>query len=68
MGSSLVVQWLGLSAPTARDPGSVLGWGTKIPQALWLSKKKKKKNKTEKNNLIYNLEIMFHLGILWPVG
>ena len=65
MGSSLVVQWLGLSAPTARGPGSVLGWGTKIPQALWLSKKKKK---TEKNNLIDNLEIMFHLGILWPVG
>ena len=43
MGSSLVVQWLGLSAPTARGPGSVLDWGTKIPQALWLSKKKKKK-------------------------
>ena len=65
MGSSLVVQWLGLSAPTARGPGSVLDWGTKIPQALWLSKKKKKK---EKNNLIDNLEITFHLGILWPVG
>ena len=32
-GSSLAVQWLGLSAFTAVALGSVPGWGTKIPQA-----------------------------------
>ena len=31
LGNSLVVQWLGLSASTARVPGSIPGWGTKIP-------------------------------------
>ena len=33
LGNSLVVQWLGLC--TAEVPHSILGWGTKIPQALW---------------------------------
>ena len=28
-----MVQWLGLSALTAMGPGSIPGWGTKIPQA-----------------------------------
>ena len=39
-GNSLAVQWLGLFAPTAEGPGSIPGWGTKIPKA---SQKKKKK-------------------------
>ena len=30
-GNPLVVQWLGLRAFTAEDPGSVAGGGTKIP-------------------------------------
>ena len=30
-GNSLVVQWLGLRAFTAEDPGSIAGGGTKIP-------------------------------------
>ena len=34
-GSSLVVQWLGLRAFTAESLGSIPGWGTKIPQAVW---------------------------------
>ena len=34
MGNSLVVQWVELSALTARGPGSIAGRGTKIPQAL----------------------------------
>ena len=42
-GSSLVVQWLGLRAPTAGDMGSIPGWGTKIPQAEWLGQIKKRK-------------------------
>ena len=33
LGSSLVVQWLGLCAFTALGPGSIPGQGTKIPQA-----------------------------------
>ena len=41
-GNSLAVPWLGLRAFTAEGPGSVPGWGTKIPQALWHSQKKKK--------------------------
>ena len=31
-GSSLVVQWLGLSASITRGMGSIPGWETKIPQ------------------------------------
>ena len=45
-GNSLAVQWLGLSAFIAEGPGSIPGWGMKIPQALRHSQKKKKhKNK-----------------------
>ena len=33
-GNSLAVQWLGLCALTAEGPGSVLGEGTKIPEAV----------------------------------
>ena len=33
--NSLVVQWLGLHAFTAKGVGSVPGQGTKIPQATW---------------------------------
>ena len=40
----LAVQWLGLCALTAEGPGSIPGRGTKIPQAVWCSQKKKKKN------------------------
>ena len=32
-GNSLVVQWFGLGAFTAVDPGSILGQGPKIPQS-----------------------------------
>ena len=31
LGNFLAVQWLGLWASTARVPGSIPGWGTKIP-------------------------------------
>ena len=33
---------------TAEGPGSILGWGTKIPQALCRGPKKKKKEKEKK--------------------
>ena len=42
IGTSLVVQWLRLHASTAGGAGSIPGWGTKIPHALWYGKKKKK--------------------------
>ena len=43
--NSLVVQWLELSGSTAGGPGSIPGWGTKIPHAL---QPKKKKNTMKK--------------------
>ena len=39
LGNSLVVQWLGLSAFTAKGTGSIPGQGTKIPQATHQKKK-----------------------------
>ena len=47
IGTYLVVQWLRLHASTARDVGSIPGWGTKIPHAMWCSQKVKKKKKKE---------------------
>ena len=44
-GSSLEVQWLGLGAFIAVGPGSIPGWGTKIPQAAQSGPKKKKNKK-----------------------
>ena len=40
-GNSLAIQWLGLSALTARGPVLILGWGTKIPEPAGNSKLKK---------------------------
>ena len=42
--NSPVVQWLGLSTVIAVAPGSIPGWGTKIPQALRCGQKRRKKN------------------------
>ena len=53
-GTSLAVQWWGLCAPTAVGPGSVPGWGTKIPQTTRRGapppEKKKQKNKLVSKN------------------
>ena len=35
-----MVQWLGLCSFIAKGLGSIPGWGTKIPQAIWYRKKK----------------------------
>ena len=40
-GNSLAVQWLGLFVLTAKGLSSIPGWGTKIPQTMWHSQKKK---------------------------
>ena len=39
VGTSLVVQWLGLCASTEGSTGSIPDWGTKIPHATWCSQK-----------------------------
>ena len=44
-GTSLVVQWLRLSASMAGDTGSISGQGTNIPYAVPPEKKKKKRKK-----------------------
>ena len=44
-GNSLAIQWLGLRAFTAEGPGSIPGWGTKIPQATQCGQKFKKQKK-----------------------
>ena len=41
-GNSLKVQRVGLCTFTAESPGSVAGWGTKIPHVMWHGPKKKK--------------------------
>ena len=47
LGNFLVVQWLGLQAFTTERPGSIRGWGTKIPQAPQCGPhQKKQKTKT----------------------
>ena len=38
----MVVQWLGLHALTAERLGLISGQGTRIPQAMWSSQKKRK--------------------------
>ena len=35
--TTLVVQWLRLRASNTGRVGSILGWGTKIPHAMWRS-------------------------------
>ena len=40
-----MVQWLRLHASTAVDMGSIPGWGTKIPHAIWPKKEKERKEK-----------------------
>ena len=41
-GTSLVVQWLRFHSSTAGSLGSIPGWGTKIPHAVWCSQKANK--------------------------
>ena len=54
-----MVQWLRLCVPTAAGLGSVLGQGTKVPNAMWLGQKLKlKKNKCKISILEYSRLIM----------
>ena len=40
-GKSLVVQWLGLCALSAKGAGSISSWRTNILQAMWDGRNKK---------------------------
>ena len=42
-----MVQWFGLHAFTAEGPGSIPGWGAKIPRAACREAKRKKERKKE---------------------
>ena len=54
-----MIQWLGLCAFTAEGAGSIPGWGTKIPQALRHSQKKKS-NSDGKSNTFRELKIKYN--------
>ena len=45
LGTSLAVQWLGLRVSTVGGAGSIHGWGTKIPHAMWRGQRKKKRKR-----------------------
>ena len=46
------IQWLGLHAFPAEGPGSIPGWGTKLPQVVWPKKKKKKRAEAPLLNIL----------------
>ena len=44
----MVIQWFSFSTSNAGGAGSIPGWGTKTPHAVWCSQKIK--NKTESHS------------------
>ena len=48
----LAVQWLRLRTSNVGGFGSIPGWGTKIPHAIWYSQKKKPKQQETKTKII----------------
>ena len=69
-GTSLLVQWLGLHASTAGGMGSIPGWGTKVPCAVWhgqkIFKNKKIKKKKNKFSPLKKKKKEMHLVYLLP--
>ena len=57
------VQWLRLRTSNVGGFGSIPGWGTKIPHAIWYSQKQTKttRNKNKDYFLENNIEIYKHL-------
>ena len=47
----LAVQWLRLCTSNVGGLGSIPGWGTKIPCAIWYSQKERKKKKKQRQRL-----------------
>ena len=54
-GTSLAVQWLRLRVSNAGGTGSIPGWGTNLPHALWcgVAKKWGKKKSIQHDDLTY---------------
>ena len=57
--NSLAVKWLGLHYFTAEAPGSVPGWETKIPQAMWHGQ-----NKTKQIHKTGNEQVKSKLNVI----
>ena len=63
--NSLTVQWLGLYTRTAEGPGSILGWGTKIPQTMEHDQKEKKKKILCRHVINDGVITIGHMSIFW---
>ena len=62
MGTSLVVQWLRLCALTARNSGSIPGWGTKVPTFPAVQPKQNKQTtKKTKQNYMKKMQLLLFL-------
>ena len=63
-GTLLVVQGFRFCSSTAEELGSILGWETKIPYALWRGQKLKKKKKDSSREGTYG-ETKFPKNRAW---
>ena len=65
-GNSLEVQWLELGTFTAKGPGSIPGWGTKVPQAVQHGQKNINKQKDNSQNGRKYMQIIYLIRDLYP--
>ena len=65
-GNSLEVQWLELGTFTAKGPGSIPGWGTKVPQAVQHGQKNINKQKDNSQNGRQYMQIIYLIRDLYP--
>ena len=63
LGNSLMVQYLGLGALTARGLDSLPGWGIKIPQAMQHSQKRNKNWRYLNLNFRYMMDTFLYLNM-----
>ena len=59
----LAVQWLRLCTSNVGGLGSIPGWGTKIPCAIWYSQKERKRKRNKDKDYFFenNIEVYKHL-------
>ena len=65
-GNSLADQWLELGIFTAKGPGSIPGWGTKVPQAIEHSQKYINKQEDNSQNGRQYMQIIYLIRDLHP--
>lgn len=69
--TSKAAQWLRLHISTAGGSGSIPSWCTKIPQAVWLGSKEKRKNRlsstSRENQTIITPALLqsWYIGMTW---